>query len=212
MEVHGRVTCDVCGTNPIQGIRYKCSVCPDFDLCEKCEAQKGHTHPLLKIRKATHAPAFIRCSYTQEEEKEKVPIRSSYLGFDSAKRRRDLETKKMIFNARFVRENFGDREKMGAGAQFIKSWTFRNNGETDWPLDALFIQTNGDNLGASPVSIRDSISSSPIKPGDEVTIILPLEAPQLAGKYCAFFRFVYGDNQRFGQKVWCDILVEDRPV
>jgi len=37
-------------------------------------------------------------------------------------------------------------------------------------------------------------------------------APQLAGKYCAFFRFVHGDNQRFGQKVWCDILVEDAPV
>ena len=34
-------------------------------------------------------------------------------------------------------------------------------------------------------------------------------APQLAGKYCAFFRFVHGDNQRFGQKVWCDILVEE---
>jgi len=34
-------------------------------------------------------------------------------------------------------------------------------------------------------------------------------APILPGKYCAFFRFVHGDNQRFGQKVWCDILVEE---
>jgi negative regulator of sigma E activity len=33
-------------------------------------------------------------------------------------------------------------------------------------------------------------------------------SPELAGKYCAFFRFVHGDNLRFGQKVWCDILVE----
>jgi len=34
-------------------------------------------------------------------------------------------------------------------------------------------------------------------------------APTLPGKYCAFFRFVHGENQRFGQKVWCDLLVED---
>jgi len=37
-------------------------------------------------------------------------------------------------------------------------------------------------------------------------------SPNLAGKYCAFFRFVHGDNHRFGQKVWCDVLVEDAPL
>jgi len=34
-------------------------------------------------------------------------------------------------------------------------------------------------------------------------------APELPGKYCAFFRFVHNDKDRFGQKVWCDILVEE---
>ena len=36
---------------PVCGIRYKCSVCFDFDLCEKCESTNQHppTHPLLKI-------------------------------------------------------------------------------------------------------------------------------------------------------------------
>ncbi len=52
----------------------------------------------------------------------------------------------------------------------------------------------------------------PVNVNDEVTIQIPMIAPQLAGKYCAFFRFVHGDNQRFGQKVWCDILVEDEVV
>jgi len=45
-----------------------------------------------------------------------------------------------------------------------------------------------------------------IEAGAEVTIAMELVAPVLAGKYCAFFRFVTGENQRFGQKVWSDIL------
>jgi hypothetical protein len=40
--------------------------------------------------------------------------------------------------------------------------------------------------------------NGPVKPGMEITVSLELTAPALAGKYCAFFRFVYGDNHRFG--------------
>jgi hypothetical protein len=48
---HGRVSCDGCGVHPIVGTRYKCSVCPDFDFCETCEATRDHSHPFLKIKK-----------------------------------------------------------------------------------------------------------------------------------------------------------------
>lgn len=42
--------------NRIRGIRYKCAhaLCPDYDLCEDCEALPipvhPHDHPLIKIR------------------------------------------------------------------------------------------------------------------------------------------------------------------
>jgi hypothetical protein len=32
--VHKHVTCDNCGKKNIEGVRYKCAVCADFDLCE----------------------------------------------------------------------------------------------------------------------------------------------------------------------------------
>jgi len=48
-----------------------------------------------------------------------------------------------------------------------------------------------------------------LEAGQEITIQMILVAPELPGKYCAFFRFVCGENKRFGQKVWCDILVEE---
>jgi hypothetical protein len=59
---HPRVTCDGCNTYPIVGVRYKCSVCPDFDYCEKCEETREHCHPFLKIKSPQQAPDMIFAS------------------------------------------------------------------------------------------------------------------------------------------------------
>ena len=51
--IHKNVKCDICKKYPITGIRYKCTVCHNYDFCEECEKKYGeeHNHPLLKIRK-----------------------------------------------------------------------------------------------------------------------------------------------------------------
>lgn len=50
--IHRGITCDSCHRMPITGIRYRCANCPDFDLCEDCEAQDPHikTHVFYKIK------------------------------------------------------------------------------------------------------------------------------------------------------------------
>ena len=64
---HESITCDVCGVSPIVGVRYRCAVCPDYDVCETCVdhapptslsgvAPNGHdrdTHFYLRIRQST---------------------------------------------------------------------------------------------------------------------------------------------------------------
>merc|ERR1712107_668420 len=43
-------TCDEC-QQTIIGVRYKCLVCPDFDLCETCEVNNSHPHVFAKLYK-----------------------------------------------------------------------------------------------------------------------------------------------------------------
>ena len=51
--IHKNVRCDGCKKYPIIGIRYKCTICHNFDYCEECEKKfnEEHNHPFLKIRK-----------------------------------------------------------------------------------------------------------------------------------------------------------------
>ena len=49
---HFGIKCNNCSSFPIIGCRYKCTICEDFNLCEKCEKIMGsiHSHPLFKIK------------------------------------------------------------------------------------------------------------------------------------------------------------------
>ncbi|XP_071961280.1 uncharacterized protein [Antedon mediterranea] len=50
--IHRGITCNTCSANPICGIRYKCSNCVDYDVCERCEPHDSHnkTHTFMKIK------------------------------------------------------------------------------------------------------------------------------------------------------------------
>ena len=61
--VHRNIICDGCGMHPLVGVRYKCSVCRNFDYCEKCEEKfkNEHQHPFIKIYNPGQKLGFIKC-------------------------------------------------------------------------------------------------------------------------------------------------------
>ena len=51
--IHKGIKCLICQEENIKGIRYKCSQCEDFNICNNCEKKNSHkpSHILIKIRK-----------------------------------------------------------------------------------------------------------------------------------------------------------------
>ncbi|MCJ1332699.1 hypothetical protein MMC10_009393 [Thelotrema lepadinum] len=60
--VHRGVSCNSCNATPIKGIRYRCTNCVDYDLCEQCESMQFHqkNHLFIKIRIPTPSHSSSR--------------------------------------------------------------------------------------------------------------------------------------------------------
>ena len=67
-NVHYGIKCNLCNCENFDGIRYLCGICPNFNLCQKCEEKSGrsHGHPLLKIRNLNLAPISFICKLNSE--------------------------------------------------------------------------------------------------------------------------------------------------
>ncbi|KAH8377104.1 hypothetical protein KR093_003466 [Drosophila rubida] len=57
--IHDGVQCDACGTLPMIGFRYKCVQCPNFDLCQNCEAAHKHPEHLMVRMPTNNGPSVI---------------------------------------------------------------------------------------------------------------------------------------------------------
>ena len=59
-SIHSGIKCNSCGMEPIVGYRYKCSECPNYNLCERCEEKNNevefHQHDFIKIRNPKREP------------------------------------------------------------------------------------------------------------------------------------------------------------
>ena len=47
------IQCSNCYCKPIYGIRYKCNICPGYNLCCSCEESSNHKHDMLKLKRSS---------------------------------------------------------------------------------------------------------------------------------------------------------------
>jgi next to BRCA1 gene 1 protein len=110
---------------------------------------------------------------------------------------------KVKYSARKIKESIPDLFEVAPNAVFTKTWTLRNDGKTAWPVGVILVQTSGDNLNGNPVVLENNVG-----PQDEYDFTVQMQAPDKEGRYTAYYRLTFGDNVRFGHKIWCSILVK----
>ncbi|KAI1284962.1 E3 ubiquitin-protein ligase MIB1 [Halotydeus destructor] len=75
---HDGTLCDICKQQPIFGIRWKCAVCSNYDLCSVC--YHGDKHNLKHQHYRILAPGHARILMEQRRKSKKTTIRGIYPG------------------------------------------------------------------------------------------------------------------------------------
>jgi len=170
------VYCDSCD-EVVYGIRYKCSICHDFDLCEKCERIPNvHTfnHAFLKIKNPKWAAPSASSSYLQTPR------------------------------AKFIADiTIPDGMTVEPEAKLNKIWRVKNKGSTAWPSSVFLVHIGGAKLTNSD-SFKLEYD---VQPDQEVELSLPITAPKTPGRYISFMRLQLPNGTFFGDRLWTDIVV-----
>jgi len=199
-RTHFGVVCDGCQSQNFPGIRYKCSVCPDFDLCEACEKKGSHdpSHPLLKMTRPAR-PTGRGCPYARTN------LSRSWGLWNPHHRRGNRENERYL--ARFVSNvSIPDGMLVESGQSFTKIWRLRNEGKSAWPENLSLQFVGGDQFSA-----EERVPVPVVQPGSEIDIAVEMTAPTKPGRFVSFWRLAALDGSRFGQRVWVDICVEGIP-
>ena len=194
--VHHKVKCDGCGVAPIVGIRYKCTVCENFDYCEVCEAREEHGHPFLKICDSTVPFPMVTCSM------EPVDAKSTKLAFKNFKKTVKVPKPKMAF---IRHENYKEDSEVVVGSSIRKTWIVANTGTLPWPSDTT-LQIKKSNLRLESSNIPS------LAPGQEGTVECEIRIPQKEGRFAAVFRLILPDGRPFGEKLRASVnATESKP-
>lgn len=127
--------------------------------------------------------------------------------------------------ARYVKDvSIADGTVLPPGVSFTKIWRLRNEGVTAWPVGCRFQHVGGDKLHAPDGGVSlpalspclrstgddsDDSSSAEVNGAGELDIAVSLRTPRAPGRYVGYWRCTDASGQRFGHRVWIDIVVSE---
>ena len=172
------ITCDGCAEYPITGLRFKCTVCDNFDFCEFCEMSSQHPHPFLKLSTLDHNIDMIKVALNK-------PI-------SNFKKAMILKKPKMKFLSHV---SYSEGEKVRPGQKMEKIWKVKNIGNEEWPVGCKVKSVKGDLDGVG-------YEIGTVKSGDSIDLIATIVIPSAEGRYTGVWRLFTPDNVSFGDKLY----------
>jgi uncharacterized protein affecting Mg2+/Co2+ transport len=235
--IHHNIICDGCNATPIKGIRYKCTSCPDFDLCESCEAKGIHPadHIFLKAKRPLRGPALCRQNPTATAVR--AQARCPYVrarGFTQHAEAQQHGPRVLLGNWRRhggCAQSQADKTECKTAtkceapkANFVKDITIEDG--SPCVAGSVMVKTwTMKNVGnaAWPQGVtlafvggqlspftEDNKTSTPTigaEAGETVNISVTVKMPTQPGRYTGYYRLITKEGHRFGQRVWVDSLV-----
>lgn len=194
--IHKGYICDCCKAKPIIGFRYHCTVCQDFDYCEKCEAKHPHEHPFIKYRKVLPEENRSSAIYSVNQSQ-------NLNNFIESSCKENKEGPRDSFKAQAV--DIPSKIPANPGKTYRFSLKIKNNGACKWPDNTELKCING--LHKETAEGIPSLNC-----GEEYTVNIVLQAPKNPGIYASSWRLSYrvrNDVKFFGPKMDFNIDVED---
>ena len=122
--------------------------------------------------------------------------------------------------AHFIRDVVTDGTVMSPNNVFEQTWYLRNGGNSTWPAGCTVKFVGGDNMCAvdpdHPASVHELVSAAEsttcyteVAPGQEAGFTVLMRTPNRAGNFISYWRLTGPDGNKFGHRLWCDVLVKE---
>jgi len=194
---HHGIICDECGMDPIQGTRYKCTLCPNYDLCCECESSKKHdpNHPLMKMNTPVQfgggcmnrlGGSMPRCTRSQDN-----PLNGSH----HWQHKRGKQ-----FEAQLIKEEKEEPIFGFVNTIAQKTWTVKNVGSEEWGEGVELVFRRG-NEG---LTLEKRYTVSNTKPNENAQVSAAVQFPPVPGRFSACFQLKKHDKF-FGPRLWVDV-------
>lgn len=97
--------------------------------------------------------------------------------------------------AEFVRETIADGAQLRPGTEFTKTWTLKNSGTCTWSAGYRLVFESGEPM---TTSVSRVITSTEVKPGEEVKLSVKMTAPEAYGDYVGYWKLANNYGESFG--------------
>jgi len=207
--IHEDVRCDKCYTKPIVGDRYKCSICENYDFCEKCEEenfskQDKHSHPFIRIRHPSLSPDLVNSKDNLVNLPLQINIKNSNNNIELANSNIFIGTGS--YSSECLNVDMEVNHELESSEIPKILLTLKNNGSISWPKPCFL----GCLKEKSTITCLTIPVASKMNPNSEINLEVKISLPEgdnlKVGKYLCYLQLYHSSSKNYFGEEFCVVV------